>query len=84
MRVGAFDRSMFSTHWKKYGITVVCSAPEFFLATRKLRELKTFEVPESQILAISDVKHHEKNSFFKIFKNDVGPSNSSHKSFLIS
>ena len=57
MRVGAFDRSMSPTYWKN--MELVSSIPKFFLASRKLRELKIFEAPESQISEISDVKNHE-------------------------
>ena len=71
MRVGAFDRSMSSTYGKN--MELVSSIPNFFLANRKLRELKIFEALESQILEISDVKNHGKFFFFKMFKNDLGP-----------
>ena len=60
MRVGAFDSSMSPTYWKN--MELVSSIPNFFLASRKLRELKIFEAPESQISEISDVKNH-KNFF---------------------
>ena len=70
MRVGAFDRSMSPTYGKN--MELVSSIPKFFLASRKLRELKIFEAPESQISEISDVKNHE-IFFFKMFKNDLGP-----------
>ena len=47
MRVGAFDRSMFPTYGKN--MELVSSIPKFFLTSRKLRELKIFEAPESGI-----------------------------------
>ena len=71
MRVGAFDRYMSPTYGKN--MKLVSSIPKCFLASRKLRELKIFEAPESQISEISDVKNHENFFFFKMFKNDLGP-----------
>ena len=50
MRVGAFDRSMSPTYGKN--MELVSSIPKFFLASRKLRELKIFEAPESQRICL--------------------------------
>eukprot|EP00493_Phyllostaurus_siculus_P006223 UN06282 len=68
MRVGAFDRSMFPTYGKN--MESVSSIPKFFLASRKLRELKIFRLRNRkfQIFLMSKIM----KIFFKMFKNDLG------------